>query len=114
MRLIGYVDGIEVCFDFYPPNIYKAIIPKRLNGRYIVQLTAVDEAGNETNVTDIYMYISFQEMEFKVLDEKFKFNIDENKLSFVEIVGIYDPKVIDDKFYFKEIKSKYSFKELVV
>lgn len=114
MRLIGYIDGIEVSFDFYPPNIYRAIIPKRLNGRYIVQLKAIDQAGNETNTSDIYMYIDLKQMIFNVLEDKFKFNIDNNGLGYVEVNNIYNSKEIDNKFNFLEIHSKYSYRELVV
>lgn len=114
MKLIGYVDGIEVNFDFYPPNIYKAIIAKRLNGRYIVQLKALDDAGNETSSTDTYMYIDFQQMIFKVLGDKFKFNIDYNNLEYEEIKNIYNSKEIDNKFNFKEVHSQYSCRELVL
>ena len=72
MRLKGYVDGVEVSFTFIPPNTFQGVVPKKLNGRYIVQLQLVDEAGNETNNADVYMFIDFQKMQFKVL-EKYKY-----------------------------------------
>ncbi len=95
MRLIGYVDGVEISFDFYPPNIFRGIIPKRLNGKYVVELKVTDNAGNENGMTDILVYIDFQKMEFKVLDDKFRFNV-------------------DDRFSYKETQSKYSYRELVM
>lgn len=95
MRLIGHVDGIEISFDFYPPNIFRGIIPKRLNGKYVVELKVIDDAGNENGMTDILVYIDFQNMEFKVLDDKFRFNV-------------------DDRFSYKETQSKYSYRELVM
>lgn len=114
MRLAGYVDGIEIAFDFYPPNTYKAIIPKKLNGRYIVQLKAVDEAGNETNLSENYMYIDFQQMIFKILDDKFKFNVDDNNLAYMEVKNIYNSREVYNKFNFKEASNQYSYRELVV
>lgn len=96
MKLVGYVDGIEISFNFCPPNIYEAVIPKRLNGKYIVQLKAIDDAGNETNMADTYMYMDFQQMIFKNLGNKFRFNID------------------DSKFGFKEVSNQYSHKELMI
>lgn len=95
MRLIGYVDGVEISFDFYPPNIFRGIIPKRLNGKYVVELKVTDNAGNENGMTDILVYIDFQKMKFKVLDESYRF-------------------ATTDKFRFKEVKSQFSFKELIV
>lgn len=114
LKLIGYVDGIEISFDFYPPNIFKGIIPKKLNGRYIVQLKAIDEAGNETNTAEVYVYIDFKKMIFKVLDENYKFNIDNNGLGYIEVKDTYNINIIEDKFSFKEVQSQYSYRELVV
>ena len=114
MQLVGCVDGIEISFDFYPPNFYRAIIPKRLNGRYIVQLKAIDEAGNEASTADVYMYIDFQQMTFKTLGDKFKFNIDDNDLGYVEIKNIYNSRELDNEFNFKEVYSQYSYRELML
>lgn len=114
MKLVGYVDGVEVSFSFYPPNTFKAIIPKRLNGKYIVELKAIDDAGNENGETSIYMYIDFQSMHFKILNEKYMFNIDENNTKFIEVENIYDSIECINEFSFKEIFNQYSYRELVI
>ena len=75
MHLTGTVDGIEISFDFIPPNTFRGVVPKKLNGRYIISLQLADEAGNKTSNSDIYMYLDFQKMKFKILD---KYKIVEN------------------------------------
>lgn len=114
MKLVGYVDGIEISFNFCTPNIYKAVIPKKLNGKYIVQLKVIDDAGNETNSAGNYMYIDFQQMIFKVLGDNFKFNIDNNNLGYVEVNNIYNSREVYNKFNFKEVSNQYSYRELVI
>ena len=72
MKLIGYIKGVEISFDFHPPNIYKAIIPKQFDGVYIVNLKAIDDAGNENNYADMIVCIDFDKMSFKVLENNLK------------------------------------------
>lgn len=95
MKLIGYIDGMEIRFDFYPPDIFKATIPKKLSGKYIVQLKVIDEAGNEENKADIYVYIDFQNMSFREVKSPYKLN--EN----------------DNNYNYMELNCKYTYKELV-
>lgn len=113
MKLVGYIDGIEVNFDFYPPHTFKCTIPKTINGRYIVQLKAVDDAGNETNLTKIYVYIDFKKMDFVILDKIFTFNIDNSDFDYLKIDNLYDFKQLEERFNFMEVNSQYSYRELV-
>ena len=68
MKLIGYLDGVEAKFNFYPPNTFKAEIPKKMNGIYIVELHAIDDAGNQTNISNIAVLIDFDKLTFKVIN----------------------------------------------
>jgi len=96
MRLIGFVNGVEIAFDFYPPNTFIANIPTCLNGSYIVQLKAIDGAGNEGYFTDVLVYIDFQKMTFKLLNNNFKHM--QNR----------------QQYEYEIIKHNYSFRELVM
>jgi hypothetical protein len=95
MKLIGYLDGIEVRFDFYSPNIFKAEIPKKMSGMYIIELHAVDEAGNQTNLCNTVVLIDFDKLTFKILDK-----------NFIE-------KVENKNYGFKELHQEYTYKELM-
>lgn len=95
MKLIGQVNGVEISFDFCPPNSFNAVIPSGLNGTCIIQLKAVDDAGNETNQAGIYMLVDFQKMTFKKLDSN------------------YVNKYENSKFSRMTVSSNYSYKELV-
>jgi len=95
MKLIGHVKGVEISFDFHPPNIYKAIIPKQFDGVYIVNLKAIDDAGNENNYADMIVCIDFDEMSFKVLENNLKYIINDEKYGYLELDSKYTFKVID-------------------
>lgn len=89
------LDGVEVRFDFYPPNTFKAELPCGKNGTRIIQLTAIDEAGNVTNMCEMVILIDFDKLSFKILDK-----------DFVE-------KTENENYGFKELQLNYSHKELV-
>lgn len=46
VRLEGRVQGKEVIFNRVVGDVWETIIPPSLNGVYIVELTAYDDAGN--------------------------------------------------------------------
>ena len=96
MKLIGYMDGIEVKFDFYPPNTFKAEIPKNMSGIYTVELHAIDDAGNQTNMCDIMMLIDFDRLTFKVIDS-----------------GLIS-KTDNKNYICKELQQRFLYRELVV
>lgn len=46
VRLTGTIDGNPVVFKRMEEDWWQAAIPRKLNGIYIVSLTAYDDAGN--------------------------------------------------------------------
>lgn len=113
MRLIGNIDGIEVRFDFYPPNIFKAEIPKQLDGTYILQLHAIDEAGNITNYSDIFVRIDFKQLNIEVLPSNYNFIGDSMDMGVVALDKNFTFKNISSDFNFMMHNSNYSYRELV-
>ncbi|KZL93568.1 PF13754 domain-containing protein [Clostridium magnum] len=95
MKLVGYINGIEVRFDFYPPNQFKAEIPKRMSGIYLLELHAIDDAGNQSNMCDMAVLIDFDKLTFKVLDSEF----------------IHETN--NEEFGYKELQPEFLYKELV-
>lgn len=53
VKLIGKVDGKDVVFARTEGNIWKVNIPVQRSGKYVLELTAYDEAGNMAYVTDV-------------------------------------------------------------
>lgn len=95
MKLVGYADGVEVKFDFYPPNIFKAEIPKKVSGIYLLELHATDDAGNQTNMCDMAVLIDFDKLSFKILDTDILY------------------KTENEDFEFKELQQEFMSKELI-
>ena len=114
MKLIGYINGVEVSFDFYPPNTWRATIPTDITGRFVLQLKAIDDAGNSTNNIYVYVYIDFQNMIFKVLDKKFGYKNNSKDYCYGIIDNEYETKYIEDEFIYNKLPQKYSYRKLVV
>lgn len=48
VKLTGNINGNAVIFEWVQGDEWRATIPSALNGVYVVDLLAADEAGNET------------------------------------------------------------------
>lgn len=113
MRLIGYIDGIEVNFDFIPPDKFTAEIPKKLNGVYIVELHAIDDAGNATSYSNIFIKIDFQNLKVEILPLKHEHKNSDEEIEFKEIEYKYRNSEIDNSYIYNEITNFY-YKELMI
>lgn len=105
MRLIGYIEGVEVTFDFYPPNTFRAVFPRQLDGTYIVELHAIDDAGNETVYTNLFVLIDFQSMIFRVLgtdfgvtnnSDNYLFHVSEPNMEYKQMAQVYRADIVDN------------------
>lgn len=113
MKLIGYIEGIEIAFDFYPPKHFRAIIPKQLDGKYILQLNVIDDAGNESGGVFKQMYVDFSNLHFHILDENYKFSFENQDKKYIKIDNQYDFISIANQYNYREINCKYKYRELV-
>lgn len=113
MKLLGYVDGVEVKFDFYPPNLFKAEIPKQLDGTYIIQLQAVDDAGNITGYSNIFVKIDFTSLKVQILPKNFDYIKNGEGFGYKKVVFEHT-KQINDAYSNAEIKQQYTFRELIM
>lgn len=53
VKLTGKVNGETIIFERKAGGLWVTAIPRVKSGAYAVELTAVDEAGNETFVQNI-------------------------------------------------------------
>ena len=113
IRLVGYVNGVEVTFTFSPPKVFRGVVPASLNGQYYLDLKAVDEAGNQTNYMDLYVLIDFDALTFKILDERYEFNVEDNDDISSEISDNYLNNELNSSFSYSPC-ALYNFKELML
>lgn len=121
MKLRGWVDGVEVNFDLTPPNTWKAIVPRQLDGTYIIQLKAISDMGNELNWSKIFIKINFQSMTMKVLPFAYIYNQEDEDIRekqvnsnflYDEVSSTYNSQQIESKYIYNIIPLEFSYKEL--
>lgn len=100
-------------FDFYPPKSFRGIIPRKLDGQYIMQLTVIDDYGNEDGGVYKYMYVDFSSLHFHILEENFKFSKQNEDKKYIKVDNLYKNKTIENIYSFEKVQSKYSYKELM-
>lgn len=70
-RVFGKIDGIETVFEFSHGNTFKAAVPFDLDGEYVVEIIAEDEAGNRSFVTKMLFCFHPGGITAKVLTDAF-------------------------------------------
>jgi hypothetical protein len=113
IRLVGYVNGVEVTFTFTPPKLFRGVVPASLNGQYYIDLRAVDEAGNQTNYMELHVLIDFDALSFKILDERYNFNVEDKEDISSEIFDNYLINELNSSFSYSPC-TLYNFKELML
>lgn len=111
MKLSGFLNGVEITFDFIPPNSFVGVIPKQLNGKYIVQMSVVDDAGNVTNYSNIFVLIDFSSLTFKVLDKQHPFVQNGENFGYFEKESKFSSQE-NNNLVFKELVSEFTTKEI--
>ena len=66
VRLIGKVEGQDVIFTRLKGDIWTAEVPAQKSGRYVMELTAFDEAGNIAYCTDVLFSYDATAMKFTI------------------------------------------------
>lgn len=94
MQLIGYVDGQEIRFDFRPPSSFTATLPQNKTGVCIVELHAIDDAGNMSAYCDSVVMIDFDRLSVRAITANF-INRQHNGNLFM--------RAVDSGFTYKEL-----------
>lgn len=75
VKLIGSINGDSVVFQRFDGDVWEATIPKNLNGQYIIELYAYDEAGNIGYATKYIMTIDLKSLCIKLEPLQYYTNI---------------------------------------
>lgn len=88
VRVEGKVDGKNVIFLKSQGDVWETTVPRDIDGTYIVEVTAYDDAGNIGFVTKVLLTISIDDMciriepfpwESELLSDDFEANLIKEK-----------------------------------
>ncbi len=77
-RLVGMINGKPISFVAGENNTWSGIVPANLRGIYVVELTAMDEAGNVAYMTDVIVTIDTTKLAVSIEIANFGIKILEN------------------------------------
>lgn len=110
MNLIGYVNGAEIRFDFRPPSTFTATLPATKSGACVVELHAVDDAGNVDGYTAEAVLIDFDQLRFRAIEPCYSAGELETDFAdrpiaeyyFAELPGTFGTRELDQQYGFRE------------
>ena len=117
MQLLGKVNGVEIHFDFYPPNQFRGDVPKNLTGVYIIQLQCIDDGGNTAEYANMFIKIDFDRLKVTVLPETYVDKINATNFDVGAMksnVSDYRTSEVSSCFNPVARVSTYTYKELVL
>ena len=87
VKATGKVDGKEVIFERAEGDLWKVTIPYDLDGMYVVEVTAEDEAGNLSHLCSMLFVIAGHELQAAVVLHEMSAQVDgENRRYSTEFV----------------------------
>lgn len=104
VRLEGIVNGATVTFSRKTGDIWEAGIPSALNGIYIVELTAYDDAGNVSFVTKYILTINFELLTASLQACDYQSEIQSSTYDQIEMLSSYYA-LLCDKQYSVEVEA---------
>ena len=90
-RVFGKVDGIEVNYDHSKGDWWNVPVPLDIDGEYVIEVIAEDEAGNQSFITRLLYTVKGENICVHQLPlSGYLFDKVERKLYFVHSVDQYD------------------------
>lgn len=96
-KMIGKIDGQDIIFTRTANDDWRCVIPSQLDGKYVIELKAYDEAGNMLYITDILFTVDKTSLAVK-------FEFTHFDLGFIET---YEYKLVDDGFHLKMLDFEF-------
>lgn len=66
-KVYGKVGGKEIILNLSGENLWQAIVPAVMDGQYVVEIIAEDEAGNQSYIARMLYTISVGDIRFSLL-----------------------------------------------
>lgn len=113
VKLTGKVNGETVLFQRIRGDVWETRVPSSLNGTYVLDMTAYDEAGNETywakyiltvDLAYLCAHLSKHPYQAEILKPDYTFELDQFEKK-------YHANVVDELIV--ELKEKEYFTELL-
>lgn len=103
VRVIGNVDGIEIVFGRTEAGHWVSSVPYDLDGEYVIEVTAIDEAGNEAYSAEMLFIV-----DLKTLKTELK------PLNFTTIIYRDNSEELSDVYKFIKLEENYTYRILPI
>ncbi|MEC1744105.1 PF13754 domain-containing protein [Schinkia azotoformans] len=78
VKIVGQVDGEDIIFSLNPDGDWIATVPKALDGEYVVEVKAYDEAGNMSYSSSMLFTVDPATLEVEFIPLQYAYKTFEN------------------------------------
>lgn len=103
VKMVGQADGAEIIFRLNDERDWIATIPKDLDGEYVVEIKAYDEAGNQAYASSMLFIVDPATLEVQVIPINYAYKTLEHE--------DFNNKTVISEFVYHEVRNSFEFKE---
>lgn len=105
VQLTGKIDGKDIIFNRKNGDVWETIIPKNLSGIYVVELTAVDEAGNIGFLAKYIVTIDLSAMRVSLEPYPYRAEVIEDSCHYSNLIGseYHVELIIEDNCHYSNL-----------
>lgn len=108
--IVGKVDGAEIIFRKDSNGSWNATVPRDLDGEYIVEVKAYDEAGNQAYSASMLFIVDPATLQVNMIPLNFAYRFLDEKFNEKMIVSEFAYREVKSDFDFKKVESNFIFK----
>lgn len=103
VKMVGKVGGNAIIFSRDGSGFWMAAVPKDINGEFIVEVIAFDEAGNEAYSSSMLFIVDASALSVKIIPLQFAYKVLDSE---------YKEKLSLSDFVFYSSNSDFKFKKM--
>lgn len=97
-KVIGKVDGKEVVFERAEGGLWNTTVPLDLDGMYVIEVTAYDEAGNIAYCTKMLLIVDPETLCVSLQPYNYSFDIIPSEYRIDAITDRYSVEAMEDDY----------------
>jgi hypothetical protein len=107
VKMTGRIDSVEIVFSLSETGAWIATVPPDIYGEFVVEVTALDEAGNAAYSTAMLFTVDIGDLSFSVIPLSYAYKVSGEGFSKVEVQSDYTFYAVNSHFGYAELPPNF-------